>query len=163
MTDDLREKLESYREQLIKCSPGKSESVFQKVADSYEDDLLEVEDFPAGYFEFVVSLLSEDRFYSKAGAWNFLLVLGTEKQKIKDWHYHALSEVFVENYEKYVDEDLCLGVCDFIARNYPFGDAKALFDRLAVIEAGKPQGLQGFVKDGLRILAAEKGRAGFNS
>lgn len=162
MTDDLREKLDAYREQLVKCSPSKSESVYQKVADSYEDDLLEAEDFPSGYFEFVLSVLSEGQFYSKPGAWNFLLVLGTEKQKMQG-RYQTLAEVLVENYEKYADEDLCLAVCDFIARNYSGVDAKAIFDRLAAIESRKPEELQGLVKDGLRILAAEEKRAELKS
>lgn len=157
MTDDLRERLDAYREQLVKCSPKNSESVYQKVADSYEDDLLEVEEFPSGYFEFVLSVLTESRFFSKPGAWIFLLVLGTEKRKMRD-RYQALAKVLVDNYEQYMDEDLCLAVCDFVARNYFADVARAIFERLAVIEKRKPEELQGFVKDGLRILAAEERR-----
>jgi hypothetical protein len=73
MTDKTSQKLDEYRELLAKCSGQQCESVFQKVADSYEDDLLEFEDFPDDYFAFVLDLLSNPSFYSKAGVWNFLL------------------------------------------------------------------------------------------
>jgi len=156
MTD--KKKLEQYQSKLTGCAFGKSESVFQTVADSFEDDLLEVDGLPEDYFNFVVQLFSEAEIYSKPGLWNFLLVLGTEKHKLHAGHYKALSKQIIENYEKYLDRDLCLAVCDFIARNYFFADAMEIFEQLALIESRKPTELQGFVNDGLRILAAEEKR-----
>lgn len=129
------------------------------MADSYEDDLLEFAHFPDDYFGLVLELLSEAESYAKPGVWNFLLVLGTEQGKLQARHYRALADCMIRNYEHYTDEDLCLAVCNFVARNYSAAGAKPIFDRLAAIEAKKPDELRGFVSDGLRILAAEEKRS----
>lgn len=158
MSNKLREKIDAYEEMLVNCIPRKSESAFQKVVDSYEDDLLELDGFPEEYFDFVLRVLSDARFYSKAGAWNFLLAIGTEKHKLQPHHYQALADKIIGNYNNYLNEDLCLAVCDFVARNYPYADAKPIFDQLILIENDKSSDLHGFVNDGLRILEAEKDR-----
>lgn len=157
MKDGLSKNWGAYLESLSNCPNKEAEAIFRKIADSYEDDLLEHEDFPAEYFEFVLYLLSDATFYSKPGLWNFLLVLGTEKHKLLRKHYESLGEHIVANYVNYTNDDLCLAVCDFIARNYPVNEAKKLFDRLSRIESKKNEGLRGFVANGLRILAAEEG------
>jgi hypothetical protein len=159
MNDDLHKQIAQYRASLSRCAGSQCEAVFQKIADSYEDDLLEHADFPDEYFEFALDLLSDTTFYSKPGVWNFLLVLGTEQGKLQPHHYAALAERIVANYGEYQNSDLCLAVCDFIARNYSVRDARPIFDKLAAIEAGKPAELRGFVEDGRRILAAEAQRA----
>lgn len=163
MINNPSKKLDAYLAAIASCAPGSNEAAFRKIADNYEDDLLEFEHFPDDYFEFVVRLLSEEKYYAKAGLWNFLLVLGTEKHKLLSWHYESLGELFVANYDKYGDEDLCLAICDFIARNYPTAQARKLFDRLSKIEDKKDETLRGFVADGLRILAAEEKRAHKNA
>jgi hypothetical protein len=159
MIDDKSAKLDEYRTLLSQCVGRQCESTFQKVADSYEDDLLEFEEFPEDYFRFVLELLSNATFYAKPGIWNFLLVLGTEQGKLQPRHYRGLVEQIVSNYGKYENADLCLAVCDFIARNYSGSDARPVFEKLAEIEGRKPRHLQGFVADCLRILAAEEQRA----
>jgi hypothetical protein len=158
MINNSLKKLDTYLAALADCAPTAAEATFRKVADSYEDDLLEFEDFPVDYFNFFMKLLSERKYYSKPGLWNFLLVLGTESHKLLPLHYKMLGEKFVENYDKYRDEDLCLAICDFIARNYPPDKAKNIFGRLFEIENKKDESLRGFVADGLRILAAEEMR-----
>jgi hypothetical protein len=160
MIDNLSHRLREYENELDACSPEKSGPVFQRIADKYEDDLLELPGFPDAYFDFVLGLLSDKRFYSKPGVWNFLMVLSTEKHKLRSDHYQALAARIVDNYKQYADEELCLAACDFIARNYPFAFARQTLDRLATIEAEKPKKLWGFAKDGMRILAAEEKRAG---
>jgi hypothetical protein len=158
MTNNLRNNIDAYRTELEKCTGKKCESTFQKIADQYEDDLLEVEHFPDEYFNFALELISDEKFYSKAGLWNFFLVLGTEQGKLRPQHYQELAKCIVRNYEKYLDEDLCLAACDFIARNYSTADAQNLFDQLALSENKKPEELRGFVNDGIRILLAEDKR-----
>ncbi|WP_321283838.1 hypothetical protein [uncultured Vibrio sp.] len=150
--------LSEYENKLLGCELAKSESVFQSVADSYEDDLLEFDEFPDEYFDFVLKLLSDRRYYSKAGLWNFLLVLGTESHRLSPHHYCRLRDTIIDHFKDYDDEDLCLGVCDFVARNYSFADAGDIFDRLEVIEKQKPESLHGFVVDGRRIMLAEEER-----
>jgi hypothetical protein len=150
--------LYEYKTKLLNCDHGKSESVFQEVADSYEDDLLEYDKFPDEYFDFVITLLSDRRFFSKSGVWNFLLVLGTESHRLRSSHYDRLSNTIIDHFKYYDDEDLCLGVCDFVARNYNIADASMIFNRLEAIENQKPDSLHGFVADGRRIMLAEEGR-----
>ena len=150
--------LQSYEEALLSCDSKSSESVFQKIADSYEDDLLEFDGFPSDYFDFALKLLSDDRFYVKAGVWNFLLVLGTESHKLTEQHYRKLSDCIIANYKNYDDEDLCLAVCDFIARNYSLSRASSVFNLLDEIEDKKPADMKGFVEDGRRIMLAEEKR-----
>lgn len=159
MSSIFQERLAEYRGLLSACKGRQCEKVFQQVADRYEDDLLELEGFPDNYFKLVIDLLSDNSLYSKPGAWNFLLVLGTEQGRLQPAHYDALAECIVLSYERYSNTDLCVAVCDFIARNYPPAKAKGVFSQLAAAEEKKPEALHGFVKDGLRILAAEERRA----
>ena len=150
--------LSKYKDELLSCSKAQCESVFSKIADRYEDDLLDFDGFPDDYFEFIVQLLSDNKFYSKPGVWNFLLVLGTEFHKLKSHHYEKLAEVIIAHYQNYQNEDLCLAVCDFFARNYTLTEACLIFDRLEAIEKSKSINLHGFVADGRRIMLAEDER-----
>ena len=156
---DHAEKLAQYEDAILRSDMKRSESVYSKAADNFEDDLLEFEDFPEQYFEFVLKLLSEEQFYAKPGLWNFLLALSTEKEKLTPKHYERLTNCMLSHYRAYTDEDLCLAVCDFIARNCAPGPAKKLLDRLKDIEQSKAEGLRGFANDGLRILAREVARS----
>ena len=151
-------KLVEYAAKILLAKPERCESAFSRAADSFEDDLLEFPHFPADYFAFVLELLSEEKFFSKPGVWNFLLVLGTEKEKLQSSHYEQLAETILANYQSYLNEDLCLGVCDFIARNYPEGYAKGVLHGLREIEKKKDPTLFGFADDGLRILEREVDR-----
>jgi hypothetical protein len=158
MPDNTQRKLDEYKVALTRCTGSQCESVFQRVAESFEDDLLEFEDFPEDYFSFALELLSNATFYLKPGLWSFLMVLGTERHKLTSRHYDELAERMVEGYSRYSNEDLCLAVCDFIARNYSAAVARSLFGKLDAIEKNKSMDLRGFVADGLRILAAEEKR-----
>ena len=149
--------LDEYESKLLSCSPTKSESVFQKIADNYEDDLLEFDDYPEEYFNFFIKLLSERQFYAKPGLWNFLLVVGTESHKLSSEAYQTISNCIIDNYSEYEDEDLCLAVCDFIARNYEHTQAEKVLLELKSLEQLKAE--KGFADDGLRILNNERTRA----
>jgi hypothetical protein len=151
-------RLQGYANAVVHATLKQSESVYQKIADSFEDDLLEFDDFPADYFNFVLALLTEGQFYSRRGLWNFLLVLSTEKQKLTPQHYDRLATAIMENYSNYLDEDLCLAVCDFIARNYPADYAKQVLDKLRSIESSKAENLKGIADEGLWILGREISR-----
>lgn len=151
-------KLVEYATQILQASAERSEGAFSRAADSFEDDLLDFPDFPKDYFEFILSLLSEERFFSRPGTWNFLLVLSTEKEKLLSSHYEKLAETILANYAAYLNDDLCLGVCDFIARNYPESYARQVLHGMKEIEKKKYSSLLGFAEDGLRILEREVAR-----
>uniref|UniRef100_UPI00104DD4C5 hypothetical protein n=1 Tax=unclassified Variovorax TaxID=663243 RepID=UPI00104DD4C5 len=152
-------RLVEYATKILQAKPERSESAFSRAADSFEDDLLNFSDFPADYFAFVLGLLSEERFFLRPGAWNFLLVLSTEKEKLQLSHYEKLAETILGHYQFYLNEDLCLGVCDFIARNYREAHAKRVLHGLREIEKKKDPSLLGFADDGLRILEREIARS----
>lgn len=162
--DERPVNLTVYRDSLARCPPGREEAVFRAVADAFEDDLLECDTFPRDYFEFALDLLSDPQLYQKPGVWNFLLVLGSEKQKMLPSHYSEVASRILRSYKGYTDPDLCLAACDFIARNYPCQTAKSMLADLGSIEIEKSEELRGFVSDGLKILAftgsAELGRWG---
>jgi hypothetical protein len=155
---NTEKKIEDYISSLLSAKPERCEGVFSRAADNFEDDLLEFDDFPQDYFDFVICLLSEKRFYSRPGVWNFLLVLGTEKEKLQEIHHRSLAQAITNSYPFYENEDLCLAVCDFIARNYEAKWAKELLNRLKSLEAAKVAELRGFADDGLRILDRESDR-----
>jgi hypothetical protein len=159
VTDTPSAKIAVYLASLLDAKPEKCENVFSRVADEFEDDLLDFDSFPKEYFEFVLSLLGDEKLFSRAGVWNFLLALGTEKRKLIDEHYQLLAQVIAEHYPAYQNQDLCLAVCDFIARNYEAKWAAQLLARLQDLEALKPVDLRGFANDGLRILEREVSRS----
>jgi len=155
----IANKLADYRNKILAAPQERSESVLGKIADSFEDDLLDFDGFPDDYFEFVLNLLSDKNFYSKKGIWNFFLVLGTEGGKLLTNHYERLAESIVRNYRNYEDEDLCLAACDFIARNYKESLARNLLVNLRNIEKDKDVQLHGFANDGLLTLDREIARS----
>jgi hypothetical protein len=58
-----------------------------------------------------------------------------------------------------VDKDLCLAVCDFVARNLEPSKAADLLKKLKQQELKKSADLQGYVEEGLFILGQEIKRA----
>lgn len=136
----------------IKLSTSKSESICSKIADSFEDDLMEFEGFPQEHFDFVKSLLSTPTLYSKPGIWNFLMVLSSGRHRLTSNNFRQLSDIFIGNYSFYEDEDLCLATCDFIARNFPSHEAGLLLKKLKALEIGKPLEFRGAADEGLIIL-----------
>jgi hypothetical protein len=150
--------IDQYLLKINSASDKKAESAYQKVADSFENELLEYDEFPSGYFEFIIKLMSDETFYSKPGLWNFLMVLSTEKSKMKSTHYLQLADTIIGNFYNYQDKDLCLAVCDFIARNYDEASARKLFKQLSDIEKDKGADYEGFVDQGLFILEREIAR-----
>ena len=153
--------VKDYERELLGCPSEKSERVFQEIAERYELDLLEYDDFPDDYFDFFLRLLSEERFFQKPGVWGFLLVYGTESHRLSPDHYEKIADRIIDNFVHYLDEDLCLAACDFIARNYEHKRAEKLLLRLKEIEKRKVE--KGFADDGLRILGNEKRRSQSNT
>lgn len=140
---------------MLRADERSSESVYSKIADSFEDDLLDFEHFPEEYFQFAEKLFSEEVFYRKPGLWNLLLALSTESHKLQQDHYERLLRTFVNFYPRYENGDLCLAVCDFVARNVPEKVARKTLNALKHCETEKPLALRGFADDGLRILELE--------
>lgn len=149
--------LDEYEHKLLNCSPKNSVSTFQKVADDYEDDILSFCSYPDNYIDFFLKLMSDSRFYTKQGLWQFLLMIGVDVEIMPTEQTKAIAKVLTENFIHYEDEMLCLTTCDFIARYYPFDEAEKILLMLKEIEKGKKE--QGFANDGLRILNNERIRA----
>lgn len=135
---------------LLSCSEENSEMTFELVADRYEDDLLEFDEYPKEYFQFFLDLLSENEIYSKRGLWSFFLVVGTESYKLTSEAKATISATLIDNYFLYEDKMLCLTICDFVARNYDYYEAERILLKLKSIEQGKK--LKGLADDGLHTL-----------
>lgn len=153
------ENLTVYAEKIEHADEKRSESVCSKIADRFEDDFLEFDGFPDDYFEFALQLFSNPKFYSKPGVWNFLLVLSAKSQRLQSNHYERLKNVFLQHYLDYMNQDLCLAVCDFIARNYSEDSARNQLNALAKIELQKEDALRGFAIDGMHTVKLEAARA----
>lgn len=155
MSEDLSVKIKVYADAILNSDPRQQEAVCSEIADRFEDDLLEYPEFPPEYFSFSIALLAERHFFSRPGVWNFLLVLGAESDRLRDVHYRTLTKTIIDHYARYDNEDLCLAVCDFIARNVEPHSATLVLEQLMQLEADKPLQLQGFASDALRTVARE--------
>ena len=150
--------IKRYETLILNSSTKNSERSYEQVVEEYGDDLLESDDFPDGYFEFFLRLISEEKFYCLPGLWHFWLFLSTEKEKMTYEHRRLTSEGLIDNYLYYKDSELCLAACDYIAYNYSYTDASRIFGLLAKIESKKSPSEQGFVAEGMRKMEAEKVR-----
>jgi len=139
-------------------SAARSESVCTKIADEFENDLMDVEGLPREHFEFLQRLLSEQTFHRQPGLWNFLMVLSAGRHRLEPIHFERLEAIFRANYASYEDADLCLAVCDFVARNFSHAEARRLLVDLRGMEDRKASDLRGLADEGLQILENEIGR-----
>ncbi|ATI29145.1 MULTISPECIES: hypothetical protein [Ralstonia solanacearum species complex] len=69
------EKLNNFAMAISQSATSKSESICTKIADEFEDELMDLEGLPQGPFEFIERLLTEPTLYRQPGVWNFLMVL----------------------------------------------------------------------------------------
>jgi hypothetical protein len=154
------EKLNDFAMAIGQSPTSKSESVCTKIANEFEDELMDLEGLPQGPFEFIERLLSEPALYRQPGVWNFLMVLSAGRHRLTPGHFEQLGAIFRRHFAAYEDEDLCLAVCDFVARNFPHVDARKLLEDLRALEDQKPPNVRGLADEGLQILKNEIGREG---
>lgn len=143
---------------IAQSDPKKSSSLCSRLADQFEDDLLDFADFPSDHFDFIKDLFSDPKYFNKPGIWNFVLAINNTKDALKHEQLHLIEEVFLNNYEFYLDADLCLAICDFIARNVKQPHAHKLLQQLKETESKKPLNLQGYANEGFFILEQEDKR-----
>lgn len=155
-TIPLKQTLDSYRRQIQCAGTERSEEVCSRIAERLEDELARCPQMPSAHVAFFADLLSVPALFATAGVWNFLLVLGTQRHTLLLTDFRRLGLCVAQCYGHYEDEDLCLAVCDFIARHFLWEDAASLLMRLKMMEACKAERLQGMADDGLRILAARR-------
>jgi len=146
--------------QIAQVEDKRCAALCSRLADEFEDDLLEYEQFPDAYFDFVLTLLLSAQYYSRPGIWNFLMAVNNAKDALTEQQYASLAAAFTEKFSNYADKDLSFAVCDFAARNYSIEQAESLLQRLKQQELKKPQEMQGDVAQGFYILGQEKKRAG---
>jgi hypothetical protein len=144
----------------IALAPAKrSSSLCSRFADAFEDDLLDYAKFPEAHLDFFLTLLSDKRYYDQPGIWNFVLAVNNARDALSNAQYERIADIFVTNFGHYVDKDLCLAVCDFVARNLEPSKAADLLKKLKQQELKKSADLQGYVEEGLFILGQEIKRA----
>ncbi len=137
----------------------RSSALCSRLADQFEDDLLEYADFPSDYFMFFTALLSEHRYFEKPGIWNFILAVNNARDALTSQQLEGIGDTFLANFQDYLDADLSLAVCDFVARNIQPSRATQLLQALKQREVAKPKDVQGIVDQGFFILSQEIKRA----
>lgn len=145
--------------QVAGAESKRSSALCSRLADQFEDDLLEYADFPDEHLMLFMTLLSDSRYFEKPGIWNFVLAVNNARDALTSEQLERVGEVFVANFQRYLDPDLCLAVCDFVARNIQPSRAAELLQELKLREAAKPLEAQGIVDQGLFILSQEVKRA----
>lgn len=136
----------------------RSAALCSRLADQFEDDLLEYADFPDEHLMLFTTLLSDSRFFEKPGIWNFILAVNNARDALSSEQLEHIGEVFLANFQRYLDPDLCLAVCDFVARNIKPSKAAELLQELKLREEGKPPEVRGIVDQGFFILSQEAKR-----
>ncbi|MGL5631398.1 MAG: hypothetical protein ACRDD3_03470 [Azovibrio sp.] len=132
-----------------------SSSLCSHLADEFEDDLFEYADFPEAHFDFFLTLLSDKRYCNQPGIWNFILAVNNARDALINEQYEHIVNTFAANFENYSDNDLCLAVCNFVARNLEPSKAAGLLKKLKQQELKKSIDLQGNVDEGFFILGQE--------
>jgi hypothetical protein len=145
--------------QISLVAKKRSSSLCSRFADKFEDDLLEYGDFPEPHLNFFLTLLSGEQYYDQPGIWNFVLAVNNARDALSGEQYERITNIFVANFENYSDKDLCLTVCDFVARNLEPSKAADLLKKLKQQELKKSTDLQGYVDEGFFILGQEVKRA----
>lgn len=146
--------------QIERTESKRSSSLCSRLADQFEDDLLEYANFPDEYLMLFMTLLSDRRYFEKPGIWNFVLAVNNARDALTSEQLERIGKEFVANFQDYLDPDLCLAVCDFVARNIRPSKAAELLQELKRREAKKPSEVQGIVDQGFFILSQEIKRAG---
>lgn len=134
-----------------------------RLADEFEDDLLEYDQFPDAHFDFILTLLLSSQYFDKPGVWNFLIAVNNAKDALSEQQYASLASTFTERFSNYTDKDLSFAVCDFVARNYIITQAEILLQKLQQQELKKNPELHGDVEQGFYILSQEKKRTTQNA
>lgn len=145
--------------QIERAERKRSSALCSRLADQFEDDLLEYPDFPDEHLKLFTTLLSESRYFEKPGIWNFLLAVNNARDALTREQMEQIAKVLLANFQSYLDADLCLAVCDFVARNIPPSKAAELLQALKLREDRKPPEVRGMVDQGLFILSQETKRA----
>lgn len=144
----------------ISGAPTKrSSSLCSRFADEFEDDLLDHDAFPEAHLNFFLALLSDKRYYDQPGVWNFVLAVNNARDALSGDQYELIANTFLAHFADYSDRDLCLAVCDFVARNLAPSKAANLLKKLKQQELTKSADLQGYVDEGVFILEQEIKRA----
>lgn len=138
----------------------RSSALCSRLADQFEDDLLEYADFPDEHLMLFATLLSDARYFEKPGIWNFVMAVNNARDALTDRQMERIGEVFLASFQRYLDPDLSLAVCDFVARNMQPSKAVELLRKLKLQEGEKPPEVRGIVDQGFFILSQEAKRAG---
>lgn len=133
----------------------RSEGLLNRMSEEFEDDLLNHESFPVEHFNLFSTLLSDPKYYNKPGVWNFVMAVSNARDALSESQYENIKNVFLNNFKQYLNKDLCLAVCDFVARNMDHVAADSILNRLKADERNKPAELQGYADEGLFILSQE--------
>jgi hypothetical protein len=144
--------------QISVAESKRSAALCSRLADNFEDDLLEFEVMPDAHLNFFLTLLTSEQYYCKPGIWNFLLAVNNASDSLTNLQYESITLAFADNFGNYTDKELCLAVCDFVARNLEPSKATGLLKKLKKLESAKSADLQGYADEGFFILEQNANR-----
>ena len=158
----MLEKFSEQLHQLASVDEKRSGSLCSRLSDEFQRELLDYDSMPESFFNYFLTLISVEQYYQKPGVWQFILALNTPRDDLSEAQFKQVAGTFVDNFEKYNDGDLCLAVCDFIARNMEPIEATSLLNQLKAKEVTKGEKLRGYADEGLHIVQQEVKRAKLN-
>ncbi len=109
---------ETIRNALLSTSDAEAEFVFRQQADQFEEELLGIAIAPDQYVDLFVEIISNPEFAARPGAWNFVVRMYTDREKLTSDQLERLLQGFQSGYPLYKDERMRLLVSDFVARAY---------------------------------------------
>jgi hypothetical protein len=145
--------------QIASVEAKRSASLCSRLADEFENDLMEYEDFPDGHLDYFLTLVSVEKYYQKPGIWNFILAVNNSRDALREVQFTRITGAFVDHFADYRDKELCFAVCDFVARNIEPSKAIRLLGQLKEYEIRKSEDLRGYAAEGLYIVEQEIKRA----
>ena len=146
-------KIAIYRQLLMSAE---KESVIKDISHEYSEDILDYENFPEEYLEFLVEILSTKELYMKDGIYHFLVLVGTDTDIMTEEQLERIVLAIKSNYHNYLNKMLCFTVCDFIAYYYPEDPARKVLKYMVSLETEKPEELRCYAQEGLNIINTNK-------
>jgi hypothetical protein len=133
---------EAIRQTLLSASDVEANLVFRQQADQFEEELLGLAPTPDEYVDLFVEIISHPAFAVQPGAWNFVVRMYTDREKLTAPQLARILEGFKAGYPLYRDERMRLLASDFVARAYEPSQAlqaiRTMADRVTDNDAKVP-------------------------
>jgi hypothetical protein len=122
---------EGVRTALFRNIAGADPKLCQQLATQFGDDMLLQDAVPDDYFQLFLDILQTRELYEMPGVSDLFTTLYIEREKITDQQNPRLIDAIVANYHCFSDDNLCLVICDMVARIWPPAIALGALEEMA--------------------------------